>query len=154
MNFCPECGAKKSGKFCESCGYKYPDVKPEPRTIEVSRPVFEHQAEPVSQGSPAWFPDPIRSGRERLWDGSQWTDEVRPGPKGQARNMVRPGESVPRPHLEPISKAKKVGNKSAIAIEVPEGLIYGSKFNAKKNCLNCGFKLGKSVTCELCGYGG
>ena len=27
---------------------------------------------------PGWFPDPEHEGQERYWDGSDWTDQVRP----------------------------------------------------------------------------
>lgn len=43
------------------------------------------------QAPPAdgWFPDPTSPGRERRWDGTQWTDETRDSPKAQ---LVDPGQ--------------------------------------------------------------
>ena len=37
--------------------------------MEPSRP-----KEPLTSG---WYPDPIRPQRERRWDGTEWTDDVR-----------------------------------------------------------------------------
>jgi hypothetical protein len=41
---------------------------------------------------PGWLPDPEREGQERYWNGSDWTDRVRPA--GKARSLHLP-EHVP-----------------------------------------------------------
>jgi hypothetical protein len=28
--------------------------------------------------SPGWYPDPVTAGSQRYWDGSSWTDQIRP----------------------------------------------------------------------------
>jgi uncharacterized protein DUF2510 len=32
---------------------------------------------PAPAPPPGWYPDPLKSNRERYWDGSEWRDEVR-----------------------------------------------------------------------------
>jgi|GEM_PF-7013014 len=59
------------------------------------------QDDPGSAPSPGWYEDPINRGQERLWDGQQWTNEVRdPVPAQPDPELQIPSPGPPRPTTE------------------------------------------------------
>jgi hypothetical protein len=52
------------------------------------------EAEDEMHDGPGWLPDPEHDGQERYWDGSGWTDQVRPGGSPPGSRLHLP-EHVP-----------------------------------------------------------
>ncbi len=78
----------------------------------------ESQAESgAEQVSPphGWYPDPASDGRQRLWDGTAWTDQVRlpepdqPGPDGPVSFLPPGAEPDERPAVEPAAARSSYG---------------------------------------------
>ncbi len=65
----------------------------------------------MAENSPGWYPDPENPLRERLWDGSDWVDRVRPRPPAAATPTV--GATTAQKPLRPPSP---VGGRSSLAI--------------------------------------
>jgi hypothetical protein len=65
---CPQCGRRvKAGQLdCPWCGYDF-------RTVSGQ----DQPAGPAQHAPMGWYSDPLGTHKERRWDGSRWTDEVR-----------------------------------------------------------------------------
>ena len=51
---------------------------------------------------PAWYPDPHDPARLRRWDGSSWTNDVRPFPDWVRSLRLAPGPPARRPRGRPV----------------------------------------------------
>lgn len=139
VKFCPKCGTERLARFCSKCGFNFDEVAqvvqpaaaqpvaaPEP--VVVAPPVRKPKAlgKLNRSGDPAgWYPDPLDAGRERQFDGFDWTDEVR----------------------APVKAAAPVAKQRVLL----EGLRYGESYEAGVTCYNCGNGLAGNPTCPLCG---
>ena len=140
VKFCPKCGTERMARFCAKCGFNFDEVAP---AAQVPAPAPVAAPEPVVVAPPArkaktlgklnrsgdpagWYPDPLDAGRERQFDGFDWTDEVRT--KTSAAAAATPKKRV-----------------------LLEGLTYGEGFEQGATCYNCGNGLAGNATCPLCG---
>ncbi|MDO5499256.1 MAG: RDD family protein [Propionibacteriaceae bacterium] len=72
-------------------------------------PVGSPPAPPGRHAAPGgWYADPVAEGRERYWDGWQWTRNVRPRPGGRARSGHPPQDQV-QPGQPPGAYAPQSG---------------------------------------------
>ncbi len=140
VKFCPKCGTERMARFCAKCGFNFDEVAPAaqvpaPAPVAVPEPVVvappARKAKTLGKlnrsGDPAgWYPDPLDAGRERQFDGFDWTDEVRT--KTSAAAAATPKKRV-----------------------LLEGLTYGEGFEQGATCYNCGNGLAGNATCPLCG---
>jgi hypothetical protein len=127
-------------RFCAKCGFNFDEVAP---AAQVPAPAPVAAPEPVVVAPPArkaktlgklnrsgdpagWYPDPLDAGRERQFDGFDWTDEFRT--KTSAAAAATPKKRV-----------------------LLEGLTYGEGFEQGATCYNCGNGLAGNATCPLCG---
>ena len=63
----------------------------------------------MSDAAPGWYPDPVNPLQERLWDGSEWIDKVRPRPPvSTSLESMPPPTSAPMPSLDPFSPSNVI----------------------------------------------
>jgi hypothetical protein len=63
-----------------------------------------------------WLPDPEREGVERYWNGSEWTDQVRPAP--------RPGSFRPPDHLPQLQRALAAATDDIDVVEARLSVLF------------------------------
>jgi hypothetical protein len=76
---CPVCGekVKKGQTKCPSCAHDFAaaaGVKGDETAQAGTKPAALPEGPRIPEG---WFPDPQDGGKERYWNGSNWTDAVR-----------------------------------------------------------------------------
>jgi hypothetical protein len=95
--------------------------------------------------APGWYPDPLQ---ERLWDGEEWTERVRPIAIEQSTAKSHPQSDKPKMRAGGQA-AKQGGLPTKVLLE---GLDYGPNFQSGSSCYNCGqlFKVAVD-SCTTCG---
>lgn len=91
----------------------------------------------MSDVAPGWYPDPVNPLQERLWDGSEWVDKVRPRPPVSSSPAPMPAPSLDPfaasnviPELHDFAHSVKVSNaktgafkKVALSVVATLGLV-------------------------------
>ena len=68
--------------------------------------------------APGWQPDPERDDQERYWDGSAWTDRVRPTAAGGAGSLPEPE------HVAELHRALSAATADIDAVEARLSTLF------------------------------
>ena len=81
-------------------------------------------AGPVTPPQPGWYPDPLETGQERFWFGTQWSDRVRvPGAPADHRLGSPWSQPWTRPVRPPPSREPSLVRNACIAAVIMAAII-------------------------------